>query len=75
MNSTPHGERNEYYKMRTMTMAMSKIPKDERKIIGLRLIWNMHPYYTQDWYDWYTASKTPSQVEQELNINYNVSLQ
>lgn len=57
-----------------MTMAMWKLPIEERKIVWLRLIWNMHPYYTQDWYDWYTASKPPEQVEQELNINYNVSL-
>lgn len=75
MNSTPNGEANEYFEMRKMARTFANLPFDQRPIIGIKLLWDLHPYYTEEWYNWYTASKTEEQIQQELLINYNVSLE
>jgi len=40
-----------------------------------RLHWTEHPFYDQEWYDKKCRSKTPEEIAQELDINYNVALQ
>ena len=75
MNSTPFGEKGEYYNMRTIARAQNNLPLEQRTMIGLTLHWSLHPYYTKEWYEYYTSSKTPEQIEQELEINYSVSVQ
>lgn len=74
MNSTPNGEGNEYYRMRTMALDQAKLPLEQRTIIAISLHWKLHPYYTDEWYAYHTSQKTKEQIEQELEINYNVSV-
>lgn len=75
MNSTPNGEHNEYYEMRKMARSLANKPFAERGIIGIKLLYDLHPYYTDDWYQWYTETKTDEQIQQELLINYNISVE
>lgn len=75
MNSTPNGEHNEYYEMRKMARSLANKPFSERGIVGIKLLWDLHPYYTPEWYDWYTETKTEEQIQQELLINYNISIE
>lgn len=66
-NSTPYGgEGTEYYAMRKMAM--------QKKIRGVSLLWSLNPFYTKEWYEWKTAGMTEEQIQQELEINYTVSV-
>lgn len=67
MNSTPHGEGNEYYRM--------KLLAKKGRINGITLHWTLHPFYTPEWFDWKTKGMSPEDIEQELEINYNVSVE
>jgi hypothetical protein len=66
-NSTPYGgEGTEYYSMRKLAMA--------KKIKGVSLLWSLNPFYTKQWYEWKTNGMTEEQIQQELEINYTVSV-
>jgi len=76
-NSTPNGEGNEFFRMRKQTM----IHKDsngqliEPTIKGLRYHWTDHPLYNQEWYNWKIQGMTREEIAQELDIDYNVSVE
>jgi hypothetical protein len=66
-NSTPYGgEGTEYYSMRKLAM--------QKKIKGVSLLWSLNPFYTKEWYEWKTNGMTEEQIQQELEINYTVSV-
>lgn len=65
-NSTPNGEWNEYFRMRTLAI--------DGKVRHHRCHWSEHPCYTQEWYDWKTKGMTKEQIAQELEIDYNTAL-
>lgn len=50
-----------------------KILKPEIK--GLRYHRTDHPLYDQERYDWKTAGKSPENIAQELEIDYNVAIE
>lgn len=66
-NGTPFGKFNEYYKMRTLAQ------KGAFPLI--RLHWSMNPMYTREWYEWKTKGMLPEQIAQELEINYDASVE
>lgn len=66
-NSTPLGKFNEYYKMRMLAI--------KGKIRHVRLHWSKHPMYSKQWYEWRTRSMLPEQIAQELEINYDASVE
>lgn len=81
-NSTPNGEWNEFYRMRTLTTWQ----KDEYwndiapSIKWLRYHWRDHPLYCRYKWDvtWYNEKKkgmTTERIAQELDINYNSAIQ
>lgn len=79
-NSTPNGEWNEYYRMRKLALKEIEMVekwelKEEEMVFSFhRLHWSEHPFYDQEWYDKKTRSKTPEEIAQELDINYNVAI-
>lgn len=77
-NSTPNGEGNEFYRMRTL--CFERVDKETGKILapeikGLRYHWSEHPFYDTDWYNWKIKGMTPEQIAQELEIDYNTALE
>lgn len=62
---TPNG-RNSFWRLRT---------DEELKIDVMRLHWSDHPLKDQQWYEFEKSRRTPEQVAQELDINYNKSQQ
>lgn len=66
-NWTPYGKFNEYYKMRVLAV--------KGKMKYLRLHWSLNPFYTREWYEWKTKSMLPEQIAQELEINYDASVE
>ena len=67
INSTPNGEYNEYFEMKKLVLA--------EKMIWYRLHWTIHPFYTKEWYKWKTTWLTDEQIQQELEINYNLAIE
>lgn len=66
-NSTPSGMWNEYYLMKKMA---------EKGAFRWHTIhWSEHPFYTQAWYENEKRHMTASQVAQELDIDYNASVE
>lgn len=74
-NSTPFWEKGEYFNMRKLAHQQNNLPLENRTIIGISLHWSLHPYYTEKWYKWYCSSRSPEEIEQELEINYTISVQ
>jgi len=66
-NSTPLGKFCEYYRMRILAV--------KKKIRHIRLHWSMNPMYTKEWYTWKTQWMFPEQIAQELEINYEASVE
>ena len=67
INSTPNWEYNEYYEMKKLVLA--------EKMEWYRLHWSIHPFYTEEWYKWKTFWMTDEQIQQELEISYNLSIE
>jgi hypothetical protein len=44
------------------------------EIKGLRYHWSEHPHYDMEWYKWKTQGKTPEQIAQEYEIDYNTAI-
>ncbi len=61
-NSTPHGK-NYYYKLKTSGMDV------------LTLHWRLHPLKDETWYAFEKARRTEEEVAQELDLNYEKSLE
>jgi hypothetical protein len=59
-NSTPKGY-NFYAKLR------------ESGIDVLTLVWNLHPFKDQQWYDFEVSRRSPEEVAQEIDISYQKS--
>ncbi len=63
VTSTPNGKGNKFADL----ALKSKISKQT-------LHWRLHPLKTQEWYDSECARRTPEEIAQELDINYNKSV-
>lgn len=76
-NSTPNGEGNEFYRMRKLTMVHknSYWEIEQPQVKWLRYHRTDHPLYDQAWYDWKVQGMTPEEIAQELEIDYNVSIE
>lgn len=81
-NSTPNWEWNEFYRMKQLTIER----KDEYwntlypEIKWLRYHWTEHPIYCQykwdqRWYNQRIQGMTRERIAQELDINYNASIE
>ena len=66
-NGTPFGKFCEHYRMRTLAM------KGAFPLI--RLHWSLNPMYTAEWYADKTRGMLPEQIAQELEINYDASVE
>ena len=67
INSTPNWEYNEYFEMKRLV--------NEGKMEWHRLHWSIHPFYTKKWYEWKIDWLTDEQIQQELEMNYNLSIE
>lgn len=61
-NSTPHGK-NFYWKRRTSGMDV------------LSLLWKLHPMKDEQWYAFEKARRTEEAMAQEVDLNYELSLE
>jgi len=61
-NSTPNGK-NFYWKLRTSGMDV------------LSLIWKLHPLKDQQWYEFEKSRRTDEAIAQEIDLNYERSLE
>ena len=66
-NGTPFGKFCEHYRMRTLAI------KGAFPLI--RLHWSLNPMYTAEWYADKTRGMLPEQIAQELEINYDASVE
>lgn len=66
-NSTPEWKINEFYRM--------KIKAEEWDIKRLRYHWSEHPHYNNEWYRQKTQWMTKEEIAQELEIDYDTSLE
>lgn len=60
--STPHGKNNKFADLRFSNQA---------KVVSLH--WTLHPYKDQAWYEDEKSRRTPREVAQELDIDYEAS--
>ncbi len=67
--STPNGKGNRFGKLMT-----SRKP-GERIQNKLTLHWSEHPLKTQEWYEGEKARRSPAEIAQELDINYDQSVE
>lgn len=61
-NSTARGMNNEFFRLATGGTIEKRTYR-----------WQMHPYKTQDWYEYQKLEMSPVQVAQELDIDYSAS--
>lgn len=67
MNSTPNGKGNIYYEMREKAIS--------GKIRWYRFHWTENPLYDEAWYNEQKKNRTPVDISQELEIDYEGSLE
>ena len=76
-NSTPNWEGNEFYRTRKLTMPHKNDNGDmvEPEVKWLRYHWSDHPLYTAERYKEKIKGKTPEEIAQEFEIDYNVAVE
>lgn len=60
--STPHGKNNKFADLRF---------SEKIKVVSLH--WSVHPFKNQEWYEAEKGRRTPREVAQELDIDYEAS--
>ncbi len=76
-NSTPKWEWNEFYRMRKATTDFINTEWQlvKASIKWLRYHWTEHPLYTTEWYNLRIQGMSPEKIAQELEIDYNTSVE
>ena len=75
-NSTPNGEGNEFYRMRTLTLPRRDVYGiiTPPEIKWLRFHRSEHPLKNKEWYDEEVKWMSREKIAQELEINYNTAI-